>query len=38
MTNKHNTMYTIKKAMLIICMLIDVNFQKKNLLKMIIPK
>ena len=29
MTNKRNTMYTIKIALLIISMLIDVKFQKK---------
>ena len=28
MTSKHNTMYKIKIAILIISMLIDVNFQK----------
>ena len=28
LTSKHNTMYTIKIAMFIISMLIDVNFQK----------
>ena len=38
LTSKHNTMYTIKIAMFIISMLIDVNFQKNNLLKVIIPK
>ena len=31
-------MYKIKIAMLIINMLIDANFQKYNLLKIIIPK
>ena len=31
-------MYTIKIAMLIINMLIDVNFQKNNVLKIIIRK